>query len=443
MAPMAPSDQPTPLDLSHLDAWLVRQRWFRSRTRELREVTVHDSIELSGEPSLLVVRALFADGGEERYLVPIVGATDGPREVADGDGVWRTLLGLLADGPQTLSGRHGGLVLEPEPSLETLLPGGRGEAGSLSERAMGAEQSNTSIRLGDRLVLKIYRLLEPGLNPEVEVLAFLTERGFSHAPQAAGSMRYVADDAEPASAGIAQSLVPASGDAWHWMLDHLRGPTAEPREALLAASRIGAVTGGLHDALQSAPDRPEFPSRAATSEERQAWRAGAEAQLAAAADALDDEQRKRISRLADAVRAAFAAITDAPGARISRIHGDYHLGQLLVTDDGFVITDFEGEPARPIDERRRPASPLRDVAGMLRSLDYAARTAQRRQPEFDGGGWLDAARGALLTAYGDAANPALLRAFELEKACYEVRYEANFRPDWTWLPLEAIERMVA
>ncbi len=108
-----------------------------------------------------------------------------------------------------------------------------------------------------------------------------------------------------------------------------------------------------------------------------------------------------------------------------------------------MVTDFEGEPARPLAARRRPASPLRDVAGMLRSLDYAARTTQQQQPGFDADAWLAAARSAFLTAYGEPADPSLLLALELEKACYEVRYEANFRPDWTWLPLEAIERMVA
>jgi trehalose synthase-fused probable maltokinase len=327
--------------------------------------------------------------------------------------------------------------------LAQLLPGGAPEASELTERSMGVEQSNTSVALGDRLLLKIYRLLEPGINPEVEVLIFLTEHGFAHAPVAAGSLCYVTNDAEPATAGILQSLVAAQGDAWSWMLEHLDGPAAEPQAAILAASRIGAVTVALHEALQSDPERPDFPSRPAADDERRAWHAGARAGLDAALAAASDSERKRLSRVAGEVRDTFDALLDAPGAWISRIHGDYHLGQLLVTDDGFVITDFEGEPARPIAERRRPASPLRDVAGMLRSLDYAARTAQRSQTGFDADGWLDAARGAFLTAYGDATDPALLRAFELEKACYEIRYEANFRPDWAWLPLGAIERMVA
>jgi maltokinase len=150
--------------------------------------------------------------------------------------------------------------------------------------------------------------------------------------------------------------------------------------------------------------------------------------------------------LAPALTARFAdTFGSATGeARVSRIHGDYHLGQLLArSDGGFSVIDFEGEPARPLPERREPGSPLRDVAAMLRSLDYAARTAGRALTTFDGDAWLAAARAALVVAYGGIgdAEEGLLEAFELEKACYEVRYEASNRPDWLWLPLDAVERL--
>jgi len=228
-----------PLDVEQLDAWLVKQRWFRSRSRPLRSVSVHDSISLpGGDAALLVLLAAYVDGAEERYLVPVVGSTGPPREAADGDRVWRTLLALMAEGPRVLSSHHGRLVLEPGPALDELLPGGRAAAEHLAERAMGVEQSNTSLRLGDRLMLKIYRLLEPGVNPEVEVLQLLTERGFGHAPRAAGSMRYAPDDAEPAAAGIVQSLVPAHGDAWGWMLEQLAEPSGRLEGAIAATSEI-------------------------------------------------------------------------------------------------------------------------------------------------------------------------------------------------------------
>jgi maltokinase len=199
----------------------------------------------------------------------------------------------------------------------------------------------------------------------------------------------------------------------------------------------------MHAALTSRPADPSFPSRAATVAETGAWRASAERQLAMAVSAVSGDAHDRMVALAPAVTARFAdTFGSATGeARVSRIHGDYHLGQLLARPDGgFSVIDFEGEPARPLDERRKPSSPVRDVAGMLRSLDYAARTAERAAP-IAAATWLSEAREAFLGAYG--ARGPLVDAFELEKALYEVRYEANNRPDWLWLPLGAIERLVA
>lgn len=437
MGPMAPSEQ--------LDAtWLASRRWFRSKSRPLWAVTVHDAAALLPERGeLLILAATFTDGGEERYVVPAILAPDGYREPADGEGLWRAMVAGMVDGGLEVPARHGRFSLEPGPALGRLLSGGRAEADGLAEQSLGVEQSNTSIRLGDRLMLKIYRLLEPGINPEIEVTEFLTERAFTHAPQAAGSVLYRADDTEPGAAAVVQSLVPSRGDAWAWMLDRLGSPPQGPVEALAAAAEIGGITADLHAALQSEPDRPDFPSRPATADELVGWQRGAAAQLDEALAAVDGDDRARLAAHDAAVRGVFEGIRDAPSAWVSRIHGDYHLGQLLTTDSGFVVTDFEGEPARPLAERRLPASPLRDVAGMLRSLDYAARTVERTSPGFEPDAWLSDARGALLAAYGGQAESPLLRAFELEKACYEIRYEANFRPDWVALPLGAVERLVA
>jgi maltokinase len=160
---------------------------------------------------------------------------------------------------------------------------------------------------------------------------------------------------------------------------------------------------------------------------------------------LTGAEQSRLSAIAPRIAAQLEAIGAGGETRVSRIHGDYHLGQLLRTADGFAVIDFEGEPARTVLERRAPASPLRDVAGMLRSLDYAAHTSNRDGvPDGEAVIWLRGARAALLDGYGgiSPADLPLLAAFELEKACYEVVYEANNRPDWTWLPLEALERQV-
>jgi maltokinase len=444
MVPMAPSDhRPKPDTASFDAAWLASRRWFRSKARPLREVTVHDAASLSDEAWLLILAARFVDGGEARYFVPVTRIAGRQAEPADGAGVWRSLVGLMAGGQQEVRGSRGEFVVESTPALGELLPGGLDEADRLAERRLQVEQSNTSVRLGDRLMLKLYRLLETGINPEVEIMDFLTRAGYRRAPQLAGWISYRDGGVEPAAAAMVQSLVPARGDAWAWMLERLQEMPEGPVQALAAVAQLGGLTAELHDALRSRPEMPGFPARPATAAELDAWRAGADRQLAGALAALNGDELRRLEKVAPAVRERFEDIGEATGATISRVHGDYHLGQLLAVDRGFVVTDFEGEPARPLAERRQPGSPLRDVAGMLRSLDYAVRTVERRRPDFESDAWLSDARTAFLAAYGGPGESSLLRAFELEKACYEVHYEANNRPDWVWLPLQALERLAA
>jgi maltose alpha-D-glucosyltransferase/alpha-amylase len=247
---------------------------------------------------------------------------------------------------------------------------------------------------------------------------------------------------------MTQAYVENQGDAWSWLLRRLGEPDGLAA-ALAATAAIGRLTADLHAALASRPDDPRFPARPATAAERAAWRSDAEGLLARAVAVLEGGDRSRLAAIAPAISRRLAALDDpAVGpVRASRIHGDYHLGQLLVTNAGFTVIDFEGEPARPLAARCLPASPLRDVAGMLRSLDYAVRTAARdgRLEASVAGSWLERARAAFLNAYGrrTAGELALLAALEAEKACYEVVYEATSRPAWTWLPLEALERMAS
>ena len=414
--------------------WLSAQRWFRSKQRRIDSLAEVDRAPLSDHVALTVVEVSYAGGGaRDRYLVPMV---DG-REPADGDGAWRALVGAIAD-DATVRGARGTFLASRTEALDVLLPSAREAAASLDERRLRVEQSNTSVVLGERLILKLYRLLEPGISPDLEVSAFLTDAGFDETPAVAGSIVYRAPDEEPAAAAMLQAFVPSTGDAWGAMLDALATDTARATEM---AAAIGRLTVRMHVALASRPDDPGFPARAASPSETAGWRASAESQLAQAVSAVSGEAHDRLVGLAPRVTARFAdAFGRATGDElVSRIHGDYHLGQLLArTDGGFSIIDFEGEPARPLAERRAPSSPLRDVAGMLRSLDYAARTAARRSG-LDADAWLADARGAFLGEYG--ALGALVDAFELEKACYEIRYEANNRPSWLWLPLAAVERL--
>ena len=418
--------------------WLAAQRWFRSKQRPIAAVTEVDRAPV--EPAdLRVLEVAYADGGTpDRYLVPTIGGL----EPQDGDGAWTAIVRSMADGAEIL-GDRGRFTCSRTHAFDELLPSARQAVEALDERRLRVEQSNSSIVLGERLILKVYRLLEPGENPDLEVSAFLTEVGFTDTPAVAGAMTYTADGAESAAAML-QAYVPSSGDAW---AATLRALAEDPRGGIGIAATVGGLTAAMHAALGSRPDHPSFPARAATVAETAAWRASAERQLAQAVTAVDTDLHRRLVDLAPAVTARFAdTFGSATGAaRVSRIHGDYHLGQLLArTDGGFSVIDFEGEPARPLAERRQPGSPLRDVAGMLRSLDYAARTVARDDPTFDADDWQAEAREAFIGAYGgvDPAEAGLLQAFELEKACYEVRYEAGNRPEWLWLPLAAVERLI-
>ena len=420
-------------------------RWFRSKQRPITDVELFDRAPLpGGRAALTILEVRFADGGApERYLVPTVGG----REPSDGEGAWRAIVRAMAGG-EDLTGERGTFRASATEMLDLLVPSPREAIDALDERRLRVEQSNTSVVLGHRLILKLYRLLEPGESPDLEISLFLTAAGFAGTPAVAGSLTYRSVDGPTCAAAMLQEYVTSEGDGWTTMLDHLG---SDPSAGLEVAARIGEVTAQLHAALASRPQERDFPARPASADETAAWRASAERQLAQAVTAVGGRAHDQLVSLAPSVTARFAdTFGRASGtAAVSRIHGDYHLGQLLVRPDGsFAVIDFEGEPARPLAERREPGSPLRDVAGMLRSLDYAARTRQAGHPRaaaFDAQGWLAEARAAFLEGYGGMPSDRrdLLDAFELEKACYEVRYEANNRPDWLWLPLAALERLVS
>jgi len=421
--------------------WLAGQRWYRAKSRRLATVSLVDAAPIDDSAAwLLVLEATDGEGSRARYLVPAVADGSAFREPNDGEGVWRRLAALALGGGE-LEGAAGRWLFSPTRAAAQLLPGGLASLATLPERRLGVQQSNSSIAFSDHLILKVYRLVEPGINPEVEVNAFLTGVGFADAPALGGSAAYLVGG-ETHAAAMLQQLVPSTGDGWSWLLGRLAAAPDGPDEALLGIAQIGRLTAAMHAALASRPDLPGFPARLATEEERSAWGAGATRQLEAALSALTGRERSRLSEIAPRIAAQLDAIGTGGEANVSRIHGDYHLGQLLRTRNGFAVIDFEGEPARMLAERRAPASPLRDVAGMLRSLDYAAHASNREWPDGDAAAWLRAAREAFLEGYGGVspADLPLLAAFELEKACYEVVYEANNRPDWAWLPLEALER---
>jgi trehalose synthase-fused probable maltokinase len=432
--------------------WLSAQRWYGANDRRLVSVDLIDAAALPMPRSdasawLLVLLGAFAMGPPVRYLVPALGGGDEDlREPRDGDGVWAALAAAMADG-RVLNAAAGSFRCEPAKEAREMLPADPSSLAAVTERVLGAEQSNTSVALGEGLILKLYRRLETGENPEIEVGAFLASVGSRVAPRIAGSLRYLGPDGQ-AAAAMLQERIASHGDAWRQLGQLLAGEGGGPDEAFTAAAQIGRVTGELHRDLAARSQDLAFPVRAATPGEVRSWRDQALGQLDQARYALEGDNRTSLDRLAPRLRQRLERALGAAGSsRVMRVHGDYHLGQLLVSDAGYRVIDFEGEPARPLAERRAPQPPERDLAGMLRSFDYAARTAQRgtHPAGFAADEWLAGAREAFLTAYAAAArstpNTALLAGLEIEKACYEVRYEAANRPDWVWLPLEALARL--
>src|SRR5688500_18482088 len=258
---------------------LAAQRWFRSKQRTIASVTEVERAPL-GDATLLVLEVVYADdGAPERYLVPQVG----DREPLDGEGAWSALVRAIgAEGE--LRGAHGRFVCRRTDAFVLL------RSDNLSERRLKVEQSNTSVVIGDRLILKLFRLLEPGENPDLEIGAFLTDVGFSDTPAVTGAITYRPDDREPSAAAMLQELVHTPGDAWAAMLAAL---ATDPAEGVGQAARIGEVTAAMHTALASRPHHPGFPARPASVGEAAGWRASAERQLSQAVGALSGTDHDR------------------------------------------------------------------------------------------------------------------------------------------------------
>jgi trehalose synthase-fused probable maltokinase len=411
-----------------LAAWIARQRWFAAKTRRIQAVVVVDTIRLG--PGVVVLAELeLDDGRHDRYAIPLLPGDEIRDALGDAD-FCRALVSLLARGG-VVAGECGEMAGVPAAGLPW-----RDGVPPLSVRRLGGEQSNTSVALGDALVVKHFRKLAAGVNPEAEMTRFLTEHtSFRHTPRLAGHVEYREGTAATTLA-VAQELVADARDGWQWVLEQLAEPAAAPA-AVPALQRLGRRTGELHRALASDSGDPAFAPEPITAADVATWIDGVTAQLRAASAALG---RDAISVDPAVVRRGLAPIL---GRQKIRHHGDFHLGQTLyrpgVAD--WMIIDFEGEPLRPLEERRRKHVALRDVAGLLRSIDYAAASAPAVPA-----GWNTEAGHAFLEGYrtaagsaafmpdSDAAFHSVVAVFELEKAAYEIVYEANNRPDWIAIP---------
>jgi trehalose synthase-fused probable maltokinase len=315
---------------------------------------------------------------------------------------------------------------------------------------MGAEQSNSSVVFGERLVLKLFRRLESGINPDLEMVRFLTNHGYGNIAPLHGWCEY-AGDTLAATLAIAQRYVADGIDGWALALDEI---PRDPSAFLARVESLGAATAGLHSVLASDPADPAFSPEASSTEMLSLLRATLDEEVERLFGRLPDDPRLApIAGCEQEIRELITATPQAPGGRRIRIHGDYHLGQTLYTPAGWRLLDFEGEPARPITVRRTKRSPLRDVASMLRSFSYAtfAVTLQRGLSAPDG--FEAGARQLFLDAYLSEVESSLLPGsrgqldslltiFELEKVLYELRYELDNRPDWVPIPGAGLVRLM-
>ena len=478
-----------------LDA-LAGRRWYASKGETPTSARLAYAFALGGGAVLALVDLRVGEGSGrlERYAVPFTAAPlkaaddGGVREAAEGDGAWRALAVAIAEGRTIPALTRGGtgadrrpgpaavdaaLVCRPAAGFAAAWPGTAADLAGAEERALGRDQSNTSVVLGERLLLKGYRRVQPGLNPDLELTAYLSEEaGFSGVPRLAGWAETVTRDGGAATVAMLQAFVAHAEDAYESTAERLAAMIAEPfRVSLESATEIaedlGTLVAGLHAALSTPPvDAPDLAPRPATHDELKAWRLEAHRRLAVAIAAVAPvdpalAQELRDEGAAIAARASrFEAVVSAP--LVMRIHGDLHLGQVLVAEDGYRVIDFEGEPLRLIEERRRPDSPLRDVASMLRSLDHVVRSARRRaearhggpfdRPGLDVDAWIDRARERFLGAYAEglrrAGSPVvpdldLLDAFEVAKECYEFTYAATVLPSWLWAPRDGMRWLLA
>jgi maltokinase len=446
-----------------LQEWIVSQRWFGSKAREVSHVDVVEAVPLRSEAPRLVlalVEAVFSAGTHETYQVPL-----GLRPESEG---WSERVILTHDGWTVYDGLADpalGRELLHRMRSESELPvedgvlsfhwassAAVGLGGTVDVRPVGVEQSNSSIVFGEELILKAFRRVEPGENPELELLRFLSSRGFPHIAPLTGWYEFEGRLVD-ATLGILQQYLAGASDGWELALDML----ASDPDALLEHMRtLGTVTGDLHTALGSDASDPAFAPDEPSTESLSLLTATVDEQIERVFVELPEmDALAPLAGRGQDVRESLQLLSHiGAGGKVIRTHGDLHLGQTMLTPDrGWVLLDFEGEPARSLPERRLKRSPLRDVAGMLRSFSYAAAGAAILRGRPAPPDWEGRAREAYLEGYrahadaallppGQEAMDKLLAVFELEKAVYELRYELNNRPDWVAIPVAGIVRLV-
>ncbi len=485
-----------------LPKFLPLQRWFAGKGTRIGRVDLTQLAELGAGRHMLALLDVTGGTEPQRYFFPL-SALWGEENVGFGTAKLSATLaklrranrvGALVDGTADeamaeamlaamkrgdgIEAKGGRVAFQGSAALDAIE-----EPGAV--RILSFEQSNASLAFGTSIILKMYRRLREGLQPDIEVGRFLTEEtDYRNAPALLGSVDWVAEDGTPTTLAAAFEFVLNQGDAWHYVTETLDreleahdmtgGEGVPPVAAIMGspgdfASLLGRRTAEMHRALASGAPGSAFEALEVTPDDVSGWAraakddvAGMIGRLRAGLAALPDETRTTAEALIgaeDALGARLDAVAAmAPSGLRCRMHGDYHLGQVLVVQNDVMIIDFEGEPNRSLEERQARTSPLRDVAGMLRSFDYAAWSALRRR--IDAGGdaerslglvtaWHAASRDGFLAGYREAMGDtdlypkddfaaALLDLFLIQKAAYEVDYELSMRPAWVDIPLRGL-----
>jgi len=485
-----------------LPAFMAGQRWFADKAEKITRVAIQPIGALPGdENQLLIVEAETGKGEAQRYLMPlsVLWGEDNLRfgapklswtlakirtaaklgaiiDASYDERFHRDLIAAIRAG-RTIEATGGTIHVTSTPGItEVDLDG--------PLRSVGVEQSNVSFIANDQAIVKIYRRLRDGEQPEIAVSRFLTEvAGFRNTPPFLGAVEFVPTGGEPVALAAVSGFVRNQGDAWNVLLDALSvdldayaltPPSEEPPPPFAHPLNLGTILGQrtaeLHAAFAIRTADRSFKAEATKAGDLKRWVREATRDVTRAVDVvqralpqLSDETRADATALVKArkqilARLAGVAKLAASGLK-TRVHGDYHLGQVLVAQDDVYLIDFEGEPQRGLAERRAKTSPLRDVAGMLRSFDYAARSALDRQRERAGTvepplhdriiAWRDQAIRDFLGGYAATAEPvgflpegdlraALLDLFVIQKAAYEVQYEASARPTWLAIPIRGM-----
>ena len=470
-----------------LPEFLQRQRWFGGRGRALTSARLEDAAWLDAdEPTTVgLITVDYAASDPERFCLllavrkapgplPLLGRLEDPEggavvEAGHDPESLRALLGGF-DPPAEIQTVRGGVVRFGDGNPEDARAFHRTDLAA-TIRGLGVEQSNTAIAVGSTHLFKLFRKLEWGENPELEMLRFLTLRtGFRALPALRGSLTWKSASGAVATLGLLQDWIDSQGDGWSHVLARLReisSGTATAESLIRDAEVLGASTRALHDALASEGTDSAFAPEPVAAADVENWKESLRARagrvrerLEAGLDELPEQTRIPARALVDALARPILAIRlpdlDGAGAfHMIRVHGDFHLGQTLKTEHGFVLIDFEGEPARPFEARRAKQCALKDVAGMLRSFEYALETVSLEAGAANSGRETPPLRDAFLRGYfgrtnavatylpaGRDARGAWLGFFELDKALYEVEYELSHRPDWVAIPIRGVLSML-